>query len=242
MSKKPRKHHIQEPLPFPKRGGKRKYAGRPKKGFRASERHKKREALPPRCPVHAILRVDTAVGGLRKRHAYHAIRQALSSTFRRSDFRICQISLQRDHIHLIVEASDERALARGMQGFEIAAAHRLNAALSKEIGRLRRGRVFSDRYHARILRTPTQVLNVLNYALNNWRHHSEHRGMETMSWDVDYFSSAPTFMRWKEPSPPLPTRYDPLPMRPPATWLLSVGWTKSGGISIFSTPCRGCHE
>jgi REP element-mobilizing transposase RayT len=242
MSKRPRKHHIQELLPFRKRGGKRKRAGRPKKGFRASERHKKREALPSRCPVHAILRVDKAVGSLRKRHAYHAIRHALPSTFRRTDFRICQISLQRDHVHMMVEASDERALARGMQGFEIAAAHRLNAAVSQGIGRLRRGRVFSDRYHVRILRTPTQVRNVLNYVLNNWRHHSEHHRRETMSWHVDYFSSAPTFMRWKEPSPPLPTRYDPLPMRPPATWLLSVGWTKVGGISISATPGPDCHE
>jgi hypothetical protein len=58
MSKRARKNHIQEPLPFPKRGGKRKGAGRPKKGFRASERHKKREALPARCPAHVTLRVE----------------------------------------------------------------------------------------------------------------------------------------------------------------------------------------
>src|SRR5262249_20200688 len=160
----------------PKRGGKRKSAGRPKKGFRASERHKKREALPARCPAHVTLRIEREVGSLRKHHAYHAIRRALPSTFRRTDFRICQISLQRDHIHLLIEASDERALSRGMQGFEIAAAHRLNAAVSKKTGRLRRGRVFSDRYHPRVLRTPTEVRRRLNYVLNNWRHHSEHHG------------------------------------------------------------------
>jgi len=237
-----RKHHIQELLPSRKRGGKRKGAGRPKKGYRASERHKKRAPLPARCPAHAILRVDKAVGGLRKRDAYHAIRRALPSTFRRSDFRICQISLQREHIHLIVEASDERALARGMQGFEVAATHRLNAAISKTTARPRRGRVFSDRYHARVLRTPTEVRNALNYVMNNWRHHSEHHGMESMYWEVDYFSSGPTFTRWKEPAPPLPTKYEPLPMRPPSTWLLSIGWTKAGTISMFATPGRDCHE
>jgi len=167
VSRKPRKHHIQELLPFRQRGGKRKGAGRPKKGYRASERHKTRERLPARCAVHVTLRVENALEGLRKRHAYHAIRQGLLSTFRRSDFRICQIALQRDHVHLIVEASDALALARGMQGFEIAAAHRLNAAISKKRGHLRRGRVFSDRYHAHILRTPTEVRRALNYVLNN---------------------------------------------------------------------------
>jgi len=242
VSRKPRKRHIQETIPFRQHGGKRKGAGRPKKGFRASERHKKREALPARCPAHVTLRVDKAVGTLRKRHAYHAIKQALSSTFRRTDFRICQITLQDGHLHLIVEASDERALARGMQGFEIAAAHGLNAAIARERGSPRHGRVFSDRYHARILRTPTEVRRALNYVLNNWRHHSEHRAFESINWNVDYFSSAPTFNRWKEPAPGLPTMYEPLPMRPPSTWLLSVGWTKAGEISMFATPGPDGHE
>jgi len=242
MSRRPRKHHIQEPLPFPKRGGKRKGAGRPKKGLRASERHKKREALSARFPTHVTLRVEKALDGLRRRDAYHAIRTALPSTFRRTDFRICQLSLEQDHVRLIVEASDERALARGMQGFEIAAAHRLNAAVSKRTGRQRRGRVFSDRYHARILRTPTEVRNALNYVLNNWRHHSEHRGMESMFWEVDYFSSGPTFTRWIERPPALPTRYEPLPMQPPSTWLLSIGWTRAGEISMFATPGPVSHK
>jgi len=147
-------------------------------------------------------------------------------------------TVERDHVHLIVEASDERALARGMQGFEIAAAHRLNAAVSKTTGRRRRGRVFSDRYHARILRTPTQVRHALNYVLNNWRHHSEHQGMESMFWEVDYFSTGPTFVGWREPVPPIPTKYQPLPKCAPVTWLLSIGWAKSGEISMYATPGR----
>jgi hypothetical protein len=60
--------------------------------------------------------------------------------------------------------------------------------------------------------------------------------MESMFWDVDYFSTGPTFAGWKEPAPHLPTRYEPLPMRPASTWLLSVGWKKAGAISMFATP------
>jgi hypothetical protein len=102
--------------------------------------------------------------------------------------------------------------------------------------------VFSDRYHVRILRSPTQVRHALNYVLNNWRHHSEHQCIESMSWKVDYFSSGPTFRRWKEPLPPLSTRYEPLPVRSPATWLLSIGWTRAGDISMYATPGPDCHE
>jgi len=66
--------------------------------------------------------------------------------------------------------------------------------------------------------------------------------MESINWEVDYFSSAPTFTQWKEQPPPLPTRYEPLPVRPASTWLLSVGWTKAGEISIYATPGPDCYE
>ncbi len=54
-------------------------------------------------------------------------------------------------LELIVEADDRIALARGMQGFQIAAARALNRAFG------RRGAVFADRYHARPLATRAAV-------------------------------------------------------------------------------------
>src|SRR5262247_434373 len=117
-----RKRHVQQPLPFPKRGGKRTGAGRPKKGPRASERHKTRPSLKARFPVHGILRVEKDVGNLRQAHAYHAIREALEVVKGRSDFRVIEISVQRYHVHLVVEAANEIALARGMQSLQISAA------------------------------------------------------------------------------------------------------------------------
>ena len=47
-------------------------------------------------------------------------------TARRADFRICHVSIQATHVHLLVEADDRMALARGMQGFQIACARRFN--------------------------------------------------------------------------------------------------------------------
>src|SRR5215470_8826496 len=143
---------------FPKRGGKRRGAGRPAKGKRAGSPHKARPYLHARYPVHVTLRVITAVGNLRRRCVYQAIREATLTTARREDFRIVQLSIQRTHVHLLVEAHDKTALAAGMQGFQISAAKHLNAAISKgKPGPRRRGAVFPDRYHAEIITSPRQA-------------------------------------------------------------------------------------
>ena len=105
-----------------KRGGKRRGAGRPPKGPRAGSPHKQRPYLHARYPVHVTLRVVAAVGNLRRRCVYEAIREATLTTARRENFRIIHLSVQRTHVHLLVEADDKAALASGMQGFQISAA------------------------------------------------------------------------------------------------------------------------
>src|SRR3954454_22500922 len=116
---------------FTKRGGKRRGAGRPPKGKRSGSPHEERPFLHARYPVHVTLRAISAVGNLRRRCVYQAIREATLTTARREDFRIVHLSIQRTHVHLLVEADDKRALAAGMQGFQISAAKHLNAAISK---------------------------------------------------------------------------------------------------------------
>jgi REP element-mobilizing transposase RayT len=220
---------------FKKRGGKRNGAGRPRKNARASERHKKRDKLAARFPVHVNIRVERDVGQLRRRRAYQALQRALRTSLARVDFRIVHMSLQREHVHLVVEASDEMALARGMQGFQVAAARYLNAAVSGERGQTRSGRVFVDRYHPRILKTPSDVRNVVGYVLNNWRHHCEDKGFASMFWEIDPFSSAKTFSEWSNLSDP-DTPQDgldglaPLTTAAPQTWLLAVGWKIKRGL------------
>jgi len=62
----------------------------------------------------------------------------------RAGFRILDVGVtgrRGDHaLQLVVEADDRIALARGMQGFQVAAARALNALTA------RRGTVFADRY------------------------------------------------------------------------------------------------
>src|ERR1044071_2192637 len=182
-----------------KRGGRRHGAGRPRKGARAGSPHKKRPFLHARYPVHVTLRVVGAVGNLRRRCVFQAIREATLTTARREDFRIVHLSIQRTHLHLLVEAKDKAALSSGMQGFQISAAKHLNAAISKgKPGPRRRGTVFPDRYHAEIITSPTQARHTLSYVISNWRKHQEDRMEPMSSWKVDWFSSAIMFTGWAE--------------------------------------------
>jgi REP element-mobilizing transposase RayT len=242
----PRKRSVEpEQLPlFKKRGGKRRGAGRPPKGTRAGSPHKQRPFLHARYPVHVTLRVVSAVSNLRRRSTYRAIREATLTTARREDFRIVHLSIQRNHVHLLVEADHKAALATGVQGFQISAAKHLNAAISK--GRQsprRRGAVFPDRYHAEIITSPTQARHALSYVMGNWRKHQEDRVAPFSEWKVDWFSSAAMFPDWAEyladevflwPAPPT---YEPLLVFRPRTWLLATGWKKfSSTISCYEVP------
>jgi len=227
---------------FKKRGGKRRGAGRPPKGTKAGSPHKARPYLHARYPVHIVLRVIRAVGNLRRRCVYRAIREATLTTARREDFRIVHLSIQRTHVHLLVEADDKATLALGMQGFQISAAKHLNAAISKgKPGPRRRGTVFPDRYHAEVITSPRQARHALSYVLGNWRKHQEDRVAPMSTWAIDWFSSAVMFPGWAEYGEEAflwrgPGTYDPLVVYQPKTWLLREGWKKAGSISYRDVP------
>ncbi len=249
---RPRKRHVQQALLTlsgqPRRdgrGGPRRGAGRkPKNGVRAGSPHKTRPVVKGRFPIHAVMRIEDDIRNLRKRHLYQALRWATIAVARRERhdakvgyFRIIHISIQRDHIHMIIEAGDKTALSRGMQSFQISAAKHLNAAITLKSATPRRGRVFTDRYHAELITTPRQARNTLAYVLNNWRKHREDDIGVTRSWNVDPFSTGILFEGWRErEDQPLFWRmrdtYEPLVVHLPKTWLLYEGWRKHGGGTI----------
>ncbi len=232
-----RKKHLQQDLVY--WGGKREGAGRPPKNQRrSSERHKVRPAVAAVHPLHVTLRIEKDLGTLRTRSLYHAVRKALGTVLGRSDFRVIDISLQDGHVHLIVEANDKQALAKGMQALEIAAARYINQAASKARGTKRTGRVFSDRYHPKAITSPLAARHARAYVLNNWRRHRQDRGV---SWNVDPFSSGVSFDGWKETGgknylATKPPDHAILPVCRPQSWLLTVGWKRHGLISVREVP------
>jgi REP element-mobilizing transposase RayT len=167
---------------------------------------------------------------------YRAIRWATLTAARRDDFRIIHASIQRTHVHLLVEAHDRVSLARGMQSFEISAARLINRAHRRR----RRGTVFPDRYHPHILATRSEVRHATTYVLNNWRRHGEHR-RAPRHWKLDPFSSAITFADWRElEHTPLlyraPPGYEPLVVWRPRTWLLRAAWRHHRRPSAYDVP------
>jgi REP element-mobilizing transposase RayT len=190
--------------------------------------------------MHITVRVVPEVGSMRKRAMYKAVREATIVAAVRERIRIVHASIQRTHLHLLVEAADNQALARGMQGFLISVARNVNTALGDGVRR-RRGKVFADRYHARVITSPRQARHSLAYILSNWRRHKEDQQGLARTWLVDPFSSAISFPDWEELADkdlmwPIRETYDPLVVRRPESWLLREGWKKAGSISARAVP------
>ena len=95
--------------------------------------------------------------------------------------RVCEFSIQGNHIHVVVEAGNHEALATTMQGLGVRVARGLNRMMR------RKGKVLADRYHARLLRTPTEVRHAVHYVRNNFRKHTGATGVD------EYSSANPDF-------------------------------------------------
>ena len=224
----------------PRRGGKRRGAGRPPKGDRAGAPHKRRPAVKPSTPVHVTLRVAGAVTNLRRRDMYRALREATIVVAKHEDVRIVHVSIQKNHVHLLVEAEGKAALARGMKAFQVSAAKKINRRLPLVEGRRRRGAVFPDRYYMEVITSPRQARHALAYVLNNWRKHGEHRTAAMRGWRVDPFSTATLFRDWRGGLDvgAVPPQYEALVVWPARSWLLTKGWQRYGLIGFDEMPSR----
>jgi len=206
-------------------GGPRKGSGRKPRGPRRRVSHRPREGFPAGCPVHVTLRLAEGLPSLRQRATYRALLAALGGGCERFGMRLVHWSALGNHLHLMVEACGQSALSRGMQGLGV----RLARALNRSWGRS--GRVFADRYHAHVLRSPTEVRRVLNYVLQNARHHK----IDIVG--ADPFSSAAWFDGWlggERGTAAAPER--PAWLRVARTWLLAHGWRRLGLLDIDAWP------
>ena len=192
---------------LPVRGGKRRGAGRKRLdgGNKKGVPHLLRPELARRHPVHATLKVRGDAGYLCRWSCVKAIESAFNAGRDRFGFRLVHYSIQGNHLHLIVEAEDRRALSRGMQGLTIRLARALNRVLR------RAGKVFADRYHAHVLDTRREVAHALRYVLENFRKHS---WQQLAHGFVDACSSARFLIAVPKDAPVVA----------PRTWLLRVGW------------------
>ena len=85
------------------RGGSRRGAGRPR-GIRPRVMHRSREPIVARVPVHVTIRLRRGIPTLRQPRFVRRFRASLSEACVRHGFRVVHYSIQRDHVHLLVEA------------------------------------------------------------------------------------------------------------------------------------------
>ncbi len=151
------------------------------------------------------MRAIRGVPSFREQVLYRAFEKAFRTT-RREDFRIVEYSVQTNHVHLIVEASDNDALARGMKSFSVRANRLVNAASGRK-----RGRIWGERYHRRDLTSPQQVRNALVDCLANYK---KHLGRSRGESRIDFCASARWFQGWRASAPKNQTHAPPKKRRP----------------------------
>lgn len=224
---------MQQPL-F-RNGGRRRGAGRKPTGPHARASHVARPVITTARALHITIRALPSIPALRQAAFYVAIRAATVAAARQPCLRIVHVSIQNTHLHVIAEADDNGALARGMQSFQTSATRRINALLG------RRGRVFTDRYHLVVVRSPTQMRNVLAYVLGNYRKHQADHAV-TPGWLVDPYATGFAFTSWKELRDgaalwPATVAARGLVVKPARSWLLTTGWQRGGPmLSVYEVP------
>jgi REP element-mobilizing transposase RayT len=219
-------------------GGRRAGAGRKRLAPRKRVPHSPRPKLASRFPVHVTVRLLDGLPRLRGFELGKLLRRAFVRSCDKPGFRICQFSIQGNHIHLICEARTSADLARGVQGWKIRVTRSLNHRWH------RRGTVFDDRYHTEIMKSPRQVRNSICYVMQNGRRHG--RPMPAWAGGIDPFSSAWYFHgwqhdRWRRGLAPPPEDPDAPgdPVAEAHTWLLRIAWRRHGLIAIDEVPAAG---
>ena len=203
---------MQAELNFHGRGGLRAGAGR-KKSKASGMPHLRRAEFAERHPVHVTLRLAKGCWNLRSRRALRALEAAFHAGRERFGFRLVHYSVQGNHLHLVTEAAGKESLTRGVKGLEVRLARALNNLMR------RKGRVFGDRYHAHILKTPREAARALRYVLMNFAHHARGWGERIAATFIDPFSSVRSLAASPGPA---------APVAEPRAWLLRVGWLAAG--------------
>ena len=204
--------------------GKPKKRPGPKPSAFANVRHRPRGGHKYWNPLHVTMRARRGLPSFRAETLFAAFERAVRTT-RRDDFRVVEFSVQDDHLHLIVEADDSDALARGMKSFSVRANRLFNAASGRG-----RGQVWGDRYHRRDLTNARAVRNALVYCLANYKKH--HR-ITSGAPRIDLCSSA----RWFEGWTAIRQHDDgPRPSEQARTVLLRIAWQKHGFIHPGERP------
>jgi REP element-mobilizing transposase RayT len=184
--------------------------------------------LASRHPCHITLKVMKDVDSLRSAKLVNELERTWREACDRRRFRLVQYSIQRDHVHLIVEASSARDLGCGMKSIAARFARAVNRVFRRS------GQVLEDRCHVHVLRTPRAVRNAIAYVLLNARRHFRKRtGRLPAGRGIDPASSGRWFDGWFGERV---GATDSPAVAEGRTWLLRIGWRRWGLIDVGEVP------
>jgi REP element-mobilizing transposase RayT len=189
--------------------------------------HVRRERSTGLTPALVTVRVKECVPSLRKGRVIAALEASFGAACERGGFRLVHYSIQRDHLHLIVEAESHVALGNGMKSIAARIARAVNRVFR------RTGACLAGRYHVRWLRSPRQLRNALRYVLLNVRKHYAQAHGAPPPVRLDPASSARWFDGWRGGGADGPTGRVVAHAR---SWLLRIGWKRYGLIDPAEVP------
>lgn len=146
----------------------RKRAGRKAKHDRGV-RHIKRERFFKDCSFHITIKVKQNKADIQNKQILKGLHRAILKA-RRKGVRVIHYTLEYNHVHLLVEASNNLLLSKAMQSFGITFAKYINKV--KRIN----GDVYKQRHHLRKINGPLDLKHVLHYIFyNGVKHKSTNR-------------------------------------------------------------------
>jgi REP element-mobilizing transposase RayT len=151
-----------------KQGGRRPDSGRPRLRSKGVA-HRKREKVNHRTPLHINFKDQHQI---RNKTCLKILKKAIQNA-RQKGLRIIQYSLQSNHVHLLIEATDNQTLTKGMRSLTITFAKRIQ-----------KGRIQFERYHLHVLRSLRETRNALHYVVFNHQKHTQSKILE-----IDEFTS-----------------------------------------------------
>jgi REP element-mobilizing transposase RayT len=142
--------------------------------------HRVRPTVEGSGGVHVTWKLVDGIPSLRQKRMLQELVRCFRAAKERFGLDLIGYTVMGNHLHLIVGAKSDDSLRRGLQGLGV----RLARAVNRTLGRS--GKVFRERFFARVLRTQRAVYYTVRYALQNARKH----GVSIPTGEWDRYSSA----------------------------------------------------
>ena len=126
----------------------------------AGIRHTERPVITRPSSLHLTVKIKSIKADLKNKSILKILKRAILNA-RKQKLKIVHFSLEYDHLHLLVEASNNIELSKGMQSFGVTIAKAINRRCKLK------GGVYKHRYDFRKITSSSELKKVLSYIFNN---------------------------------------------------------------------------